>query len=92
MYGHSGPLRNSGDIINSLTEQINVLRAQNDNLITQINVLQAENARLRSLLPGPTAGQVYDPPSAGVLALPSVLESLAVCQERFRSQGALWQW
>ncbi|KAF3005950.1 hypothetical protein E8E13_010143 [Curvularia kusanoi] len=91
MYGHSGPHRSSSDIINNLTEQINVLRAQNDSLVAQINVLQADNARLRSQLPAPPAGQGYDPPSAGVLAMPSVLESLAVCQERFRSQGALWQ-
>lgn len=94
MYGQNYPPGPSNPLA-ELRNENNMLRTRVQTLTERVTRLEAENAHLRSLLPahaGPPAGQVYASPSDNALALPAVVESLAVLQAHFTRQGTLKQW
>lgn len=93
MYPHSSQGHHSASMHNLITEN-GFLREQVKVLHERVSILQAENAMLRTnTAPNrPAQGQVYAAPTDNALALPAVIESLAVMRNHFHRQGTLKQW
>lgn len=80
-------------IYDIVTENI-LLREQIKNLSERVSVLETENRLLRvgAVAARLQPGQLYAAPTDNALALPAVIENLAVLRDHFRRQGTLRQW